>query len=231
MEAPRRLIFLDTETTGMSSVQDRIVEIGAVEVEGVVETGRVYHRYVNPMRPVDPEAVEVHGLTDEFLSDKPIFAEIAEEFCDFVRGAVLVAHNAAFDLGFLEAELRRCGLVPTWSETIDTLKTARLKFPGSPASLDALCNRFGVDTSSRVKHGALTDVYLLIDVYIHLAELNVLRLKVDDASSDADSPADSPLLPEWARQDWFPLRAAREPTSAEAEAHAEFLGKIKGPRW
>ncbi|WP_425092363.1 DNA polymerase III subunit epsilon [Tropicimonas sp. S265A] len=165
-----REIVLDTETTGFDPESgDRIVEIGAVELHNHVPTGRVYHQYINPERSMPQGAFEVHGLGDAFLADKPVFAAIAQEFLDFVGDAHLVIHNAAFDMKFLNAEL---GWVKKrqlpWDQAIDTLAIARKKFPGSPASLDALCRRFGVDNSSREKHGALLDSEILAEVYLEL---------------------------------------------------------------
>lgn len=163
-------IVLDTETTGLDPDSgDRIVEIGAVELLGHVPTGNTYHKYINPEREVPKEAVDVHGLTEEFLRDKPIFGAIAQDFLAFVGDARLVIHNAAFDLKFLNAELRWMGL-PQIDEgrAIDTLEIARRRFPGSPASLDALCRRFGIDNSSRTLHGALLDSEILAELYLEL---------------------------------------------------------------
>ncbi|SLN56384.1 DNA polymerase III subunit epsilon [Roseivivax jejudonensis] len=165
-----REIVLDTETTGFDPEQgDRIVEIGAVELWNHVATGKTYHQYINPERAMPQEAFEVHGLGDDFLRDKPVFADIAEAFIAFVGDAKLVIHNAAFDMKFLNAELRwvKKPLLP-WERAVDTLAIARSKFPGSPASLDALCRRFGIDNSSRTLHGALLDSEILAEVYLEL---------------------------------------------------------------
>lgn len=165
-----REIVLDTETTGFDPQSgDRIVEIGAVELFQHVPTGRTYHQYINPERGMPQEAFEVHGLGDEFLADKPKFAEIGRAFLDFVQDAKLIIHNAAFDMKFLNAELGWMGL-PTlpYDQAIDTLDIARKKFPGSPASLDALCRRFAIDNSSRTLHGALLDSEILAEVYLEL---------------------------------------------------------------
>lgn len=165
-----REIVLDTETTGFEpDAGDRIVEIGAVELWNHLPTGRVYHQYVNPERAMPQDAFEVHGLGDDFLRDKPPFREIATVFVEFVADARLVIHNAAFDMKFLNAELGWLGLSPIpWERAVDTLAMARTKFPGAPASLDALCRRFGVDNSGREKHGALLDSELLAEVYLEL---------------------------------------------------------------
>ena len=165
-----REIVLDTETTGFEPEQgDRIVEIGAVELLNHMPTGKTYHQYINPERAMPDEAFQVHGLGDEFLRDKPVFAQIAQDFVDFVGDATLVIHNAAFDMKFLNAELgwMKMAQLPM-DRAIDTLAIARKKFPGSPASLDALCRRFGIDNSARTLHGALLDSEILAEVYLEL---------------------------------------------------------------
>ncbi len=165
-----REIVLDTETTGLDPESgDRIVEIGGVELFGHMPTGKTYHQYIFPERSVPQEAIQVHGLTDDFLRGKPIFKDIAQEFLDFIGDAKLIIHNAAFDMKFLNAELRWLGMqqIP-WEQAIDTLAIARKKFPGSPASLDALCRRYSIDNSSRTLHGALLDSEILADVYLEL---------------------------------------------------------------
>ncbi|WP_309668446.1 DNA polymerase III subunit epsilon [Tabrizicola sp.] len=165
-----REIVLDTETTGFEpSEGHRIVEIGAVELFNHLPTGRTYHQYINPERSMPKEAFEVHGLGDEHLRDKPVFANIGQAFLDFIGDAQLVIHNAAFDMKFLNFELDRAAMpkLPAARAT-DTLMIARQKFPGSPASLDALCRRFGVDNSMREKHGALLDSEILAEVYLEL---------------------------------------------------------------
>lgn len=165
-----REIVLDTETTGLDPHSgDRIVEIGCVELHNHVVTGRTYHQYINPERDMPQEAFEVHGLSEEFLSDKPRFSEVGQAFLDFVGDAKLVIHNASFDMKFLNAELIWMGLAGLGDDrAIDTLAIARKKFPGSPASLDALCRRFGIDNSARTLHGALLDSEILADVYLEL---------------------------------------------------------------
>ncbi len=165
-----REIVLDTETTGFDpQTGDRIVEIGAVELLRHVPTGRTYHQYINPERAMPDEALQVHGLGDDFLRDKPVFKEIAQDFVEFVGDAKLVIHNAAFDMKFLNAELGWLGMpqIP-WDQAVDTLAIARKKFPGSPASLDALCRRYGIDNSARTLHGALLDSEILAEVYLEL---------------------------------------------------------------
>lgn len=165
-----REIVMDTETTGLDpAAGHRIVEIGAIELEHHVPTGRHFHQYINPERDVPEEAFRVHGLSGEFLADQPVFAAIAGAFLEFIGEAPLVIHNASFDLRFLNAELGRLDLplLPA-DRAIDTLPMAQRKFPGSPANLDALCRRFGVDLSTRELHGALLDSRLLAEVYVHL---------------------------------------------------------------
>lgn len=166
-----REIVLDTETTGLDpGTGDRLVEIGAVELVDGFPTGRVFHVYINPDRSMPASAFAVHGLSDSFLADKPRFHEVADHFLAFSEGARLVIHNAAFDVSFLNAELSRIGRPPIAPERVlDTLAMARRKHPGSPASLDALCSRYGVSTAHRVHHGALLDAGLLAEVYIELA--------------------------------------------------------------
>jgi len=164
-------IVLDTETTGLDAAgQDRIVEIGCVELENHLPTGRTFHQYINPERDMPAEAFKVHGLSEAFLCQKPIFSEIAQKFLDFIDDRPLVIHNAEFDMAFINAELKRIGCleIPV-SRTVDTLKIARDRFPGAPASLDALCRRFGVDNSARTQHGALLDSLILAEVYLELA--------------------------------------------------------------
>lgn len=164
-----RQIVLDTETTGLDPKQGhRIIEIGCVELVNRKLTGRHYHQYINPQREVDEGAIEVHGLTNEFLSDKPLFAQIVQDFWEFARGAELVIHNAPFDMGFLNHEFAKLGMAQLTTEcgVLDTLALARDKHPGQKNSLDALCKRYGVDNSHRDLHGALLDSEILADVYL-----------------------------------------------------------------
>lgn len=164
-----REICLDTETTGLNP-QDghKLIEIACIELIDKVKTGNVFHTYLNPRRDVPQEAVAIHGITTDFLKDKPIFDHVVYKFLDFIKDAKLVIHNAAFDLKFLNFELRTLGLDVIKNEVVDSLLIARNKFPGSPASLDALCKRFNIDLSKRTKHGALLDTELLCDVYVEL---------------------------------------------------------------
>lgn len=165
-----REIVLDTETTGLDPKDGhRIVEIGAVELYNHVPTGNVYHQYINPLISMPDQAFAIHGLSDEFLSDKPKFSEIVKEFLDFIGSAKLVIHNAAFDIKFINAELKSIDEEEiTFDRATDTLAIARKKFPGSPASLDSLCRRFKIDNSARVVHGALLDSQILAEVYLEL---------------------------------------------------------------
>ncbi|MCL4066145.1 DNA polymerase III subunit epsilon [Pseudomonas sp. GX19020] len=221
-----REIVLDTETTGFDPEQgDRIVEIGAVELFNHLPTGKVYHQYINPERDMPQGAFEVHGLSSEFLSDKPVFAKIGQAFMDFVGDAKLVIHNAAFDMKFLNFELKRMGLgdIP-WARAIDTLAIARQRFPGSPASLDALCRRFGVDNSRREKHGALLDSEILAEVYLELVggrqpDLVLAPVQNNSPASGAQTDGDWRPRP---RPTALPARI----TAAETAAHEAFVAKL-----
>lgn len=164
-----REIIFDTETTGLDARKDRVVEIGGIELINHIPSGKSYHQYMNPEMPMPAEAYAIHGLDDAFLRDKPKFAQIADEFLEFIGDARLIAHNATFDMNFINAELGRLSrpAIPN-DRVVDTLILARQKFPGSPASLDALMSRFGIDSSRRTFHGALLDSELLAEVYIEL---------------------------------------------------------------
>ena len=165
-----REIIFDTETTGLDKNDDRVIEIGAVELVNRFATGRTFHVYINPQgRAIHPDAQRVHGISASDLADKPGFAAIADQFCEFIEGAKLVAHNASFDTEFINAELARLGLPPVTNDrVIDTLQLARRKHPMGPNSLDALCKRYGIDNSHRTLHGALLDAELLAEVYLEL---------------------------------------------------------------
>lgn len=189
-----REIVLDTETTGMDPYEaDRIVEIGCVECINHIPTGKTYHVYINPERDMPAEAAAVHGLTEEFLKDKPVFAQIYADFLEFIGDAKLVIHNAAFDMKFINHHLQEMGapIIPQ-SRVIDSLLMARQKFPGSPASLDALCKRFNIDNSNRTLHGALLDSELLAEVYLELLggrQTGLLLESENEISTDANGHA------------------------------------------
>jgi len=219
-----REIVLDTETTGFDPESgDRLVEIGAVELNGHMPTGRTYHQYINPEREVPQEAVEVHGLTYDFLRDKPVFSTVAQDFLDFIGDAKLVIHNAAFDMKFLNAELGWLGK-PTipWEQAIDTLEMARRKFPGSPASLDALCRRFNIDNSARTLHGALLDSEILAEVYLELIGGRQPDLVLSERSQSVTTEQVAVSTTAKARPNQLPLRV----TEAEREAHAAFVSDM-----
>ncbi|MCB1370664.1 MAG: DNA polymerase III subunit epsilon [Rhodobacteraceae bacterium] len=219
-----REIVLDTETTGLDPAGgDRIVEIGGVELVNHMPTGRSFHAYINPERDMPAEAFAVHGLSAEFLSDKPKFREVAPDFLAFVGDATLVIHNASFDMKFLNAELGwiEAETLP-WSRAVDTLDIARRRFPGALNSLDALCRRFGVDNSGREKHGALLDSELLAEVYLELMGGRQPDLTLTVVASGDAGPAVS--------SDWTPPPRARplppRITPAEAEVHAAFVATL-----
>lgn len=219
-----REVVVDTETTGLEPAEGhRVVEIGCIELVNHIPTGREFQTYVNPERDMPAAAFEVHGLTAEFLSDKPRFAEIAEAFLAFLGDDGLVIHNAEFDLGFIDAELGRLDLPPlSRARVIDTVALARRKFPGAPASLDALCRRFAIDASARTRHGALLDAGLLADVYLALIGGRQPGLGLAVRSGDAPAAA----APSEAR----PARP-HAPTDEEAAAHAAFVDGLKDPIW
>ncbi len=218
-----REIVLDTETTGLDpETGDRIVEIGGVELLNHVATGRTYHQYINPERAMPQEAFEVHGLGDDFLRDKPKFAQIGREFVEFIGDAKLVIHNASFDMKFLNAELRWMGLVQLpMDRAVDTLAIARTKFPGAQNSLDALCRRFGIDNSARTLHGALLDSEILAEVYLELIGGRQPDFGLGVASSDTDGSAGDTWRP-GPRPAALPSRL----TDDERAAHAEFIAKL-----
>ena len=224
-----REIVFDTETTGLNPASgDRMVEIGCVEMFNRCETGRHFHAYFNPERPMPSEAEAVHGLTTIFLSDKPRFGERAEELLDFFGDSPLVAHNASFDFGFLNHELGRCGRPAVcMTRMVDTLVLARSRHPGAKHSLDALCTRFGVDRSQRVKHGALLDAQLLAQVYVELTGGRQIGLGLVADTDDVEVAAAARTVtvrePRIAR----PHRAAAE----ELERHRAFISKLPGALW
>ena len=220
-----REIVLDTETTGFEPTEgDRIVEIGAVELFNHLPTGRTYHQYINPERNMPEAAFNVHGLSEEFLSNKPLFKDIAQDFIDFIKDSKLVIHNASFDMKFLNAELKWVNrpALPN-NQAIDTLAIARRKFPGSPASLDALCRRFGIDNSSRTLHGALLDSEILAEVYLELVggRQPDLVLSGPEVKTSADGSPSS---------DWRPAPRPKPLPSrlseTEKAAHDSFIAAL-----
>jgi DNA polymerase-3 subunit epsilon len=224
-----REIVFDTETTGLNpSGGDRMVEIGCVEIFNRVETGRHFHAYFNPERDMPFEAEMVHGLTTTFLSDKPLFADKAEELLEFLEDSPLVAHNAAFDFGFLNHELERCGRAPvSISRMRDTLQLARTKHPGAKHSLDALCVRFGIDRSQRIKHGALLDAQLLAQVYVELTGGRQIGLGlVAETGSVAVAQSAKPVT---VREPRPPRPHA--PLAEELERHRAFIAQLVNPLW
>lgn len=219
-----REIVLDTETTGLDPGSGhRVIEIGCIELVNHIATGETFHRYVNPERDMPAEAFAVHGLSEAFLADHPVFAQVAEAFLAFVGDAPLVIHNAAFDVGFINAELERLDRPPiAMSRAVDTVRLARAKYPGAQASLDALCRRFEIDTSARTKHGALLDAELLALVYLEL---------IGGRQPGLQLAADSAAAPAVTSQ--RPLRPPRPhaPSEDELRAHAELLDTLEEPIW
>ena len=218
-----REIALDTETTGLSPLKGhRVIEIGCVEMVNRIPTGKTYHAYINPQRDVPQEAFNVHGLSTEFLQDKPLFADIVGDFLAFIGKDTLVIHNADFDMQFLNAELthHKRKEIPE-SQAFCTLKYARKTFPGSPASLDALCKRFNVDNSARTKHGALLDAELLAEMYLELMGGSQVSLGLGQAEKQQAT-----LMP----KDRKPLKPRpHAPSKEELEAHQAFLEKLTDP--
>ncbi|HLN11440.1 MAG TPA: DNA polymerase III subunit epsilon [Xanthobacteraceae bacterium] len=216
-----REIVLDTETTGLDPYQgDRLVEVGCIELFNRIPTGQTFQRYLNPERDVPPGAFEVHGLSTEFLKDKPRFIEIADEFLTFIDGAALVIHNAAFDIGFINAELERAGKpLLARDRIVDTLLLARRKHPAGPNRLDDLCTRYGIDSSRRTKHGALLDAEILAEVYIELIGARQAQLVLQEAGSTVAAVTHSSIRVRL-------MALPRRVTSAEREAHRAFVATL-----
>ncbi len=225
-----REIIFDTETTGLDPAGgDRMVEIGCVEMINRVETGQTFHAYFNPERSMPSEAERVHGLSEIFLSDKPLFADLVDDFLEFIGDAPLIAHNASFDFGFLNNEMKLCARQPVClTRMVDTLVLARSRHPGAKHSLDALCTRFGVDRSQRVKHGALLDAQLLAQVYVELTGGRQIGLGLAAETSDAahSGTAVSPPIDRPAR----PPRP-HSASDAELQRHREFVALMANPLW
>ena len=219
-----REIVLDTETTGLNSAtDDRIVEIGCIELVNHIPTDQTFHCYINPERDMPEEAFNVHGLSAEFLVQHSVFADIADAFLAFIDDSPLVIHNASFDIGFLNAEFKRLGQPPIPMErTVDTVSMARRKFPGAQANLDALCRRFQIDLSDRSLHGALKDARLLAQVYLELIggrqpDLELAKETKKLTAEIKDRPVQPPR--------------PHTPTAAEEKAHAAFIDRIEEPVW
>ena len=239
MSEQMRQIVLDTETTGLETSQDhRIIEIGCVELVNRKLTGKHYHQYINPQRKVDEGAMQVHGITDEFLEDKPLFANVVDEFLAFVGDAELVIHNAPFDVGFIDHELSKLPKHPKsiagLCSIIDTLAVARNKHPGQRNNLDALCKRYTVDNSQRDLHGALLDADLLASVYIELLGGRQPGLLLDSEQKSGSKASQDEVVEDPHFQidekNIRPIRA-HTPTDEELAAHARFLACLKDPIW
>lgn len=224
-----REIIFDTETTGLDPQSgDRLVEIGCIEMFNRVPTGRTYHAYFNPGRSMPAGAEAVHGLSEAFLSDKPSFAEKAAELIEFLGDAKLVAHNAGFDFGFLNMELALCALDPVCrTRMIDTVALAKVRHPGAKLSLDALCTRYGIDRSHRVKHGALLDAELLSQLYVELTGGRQIGLGLVAGSAANDAPSTALVLRERALRAPRPHRASED----ELARHAGFVATLTEPLW
>lgn len=225
----KKLIILDTETTGLKPEQGhRLIEICAMEVMNGIKTGKIFHNYVNPLRSVPDEAFAIHGISTEFLQDKKVFSELAPSFLEFISDSTLVIHNARFDLSFLNFELIMHGHKPiSFDNVVDTLILARKKFPGSPASLDALCKRFKISLANRDKHGALIDVELLFEVYRCLVDDHLLIKSTTNLVENISNRADNLIL----REKEFKSSRNYSLSSEELEEHKKFLKSIKNPIW
>ncbi|MDJ0930413.1 DNA polymerase III subunit epsilon [Breoghania sp.] len=221
-----REIVLDTETTGLNPRGgDRLVEIGGVELVNHISSGQHYHVYINPERDMPEEAFNVHGLSEEFLSDKPVFATLAQEFVDFVGDATLVIHNAAFDMGFINMELGRLNIPPIGNEQVlDTLQLARRRHPAGPNSLDALCSRYGIDNSRRTIHGALLDAEFLAEVYIELIGGKQSSLGLTSSASEQEYDDAGPVIRRAVKPRATPLPSRL--SEADIAAHAEFIARF-----
>ena len=226
-----REIVFDTETTGLNPLTgDRMVEIGCVELLNRVETGRTFHAYFNPCRPMPSGAEAVHGLSDSFLADKPLFSDLCEDLLEFFGDSPLIAHNASFDFGFLNHELSLCGRpLVCLTRMVDTLVIARQRHPGAKHSLDALCTRFGVDRSLPVKHGALIDAQLLAQCYVELTGGRQIGLSLAGdlivAEEREGSPGSAPIV--------IQIRPPRPhaPSEEELVQHAAFVATLVDPIW
>ena len=233
---PTRQIVLDTETTGMNQLGAHyeghgIIEIGAVELVNRRYTGNNFHIYINPNRPVDPEAIKVHGITDEMLADKPEFKAVAQEFLDYIKGAELLIHNAPFDVGFMDYEFRKIGLnVKTTDICVvtDTLQMARQMYPGKRNNLDALCDRLGIDNSKRTLHGALLDAEILADVYLSMTggQTSLFAEEDEDVPVIIAATEENKIEPEQNAVVFSDNLNVLQPNEGEIQAHLELLKMI-----
>ena len=212
-------VILDTETTGLSTLEKhRIVEIGCVELNNQIPTNKIFHTYLNPQRSVSEDAYKIHGYSDEFLSKKKTFSEISEAFLNFIKDKKIVIHNASFDLSFINYELKLINQKPIDKKNvIDTLEIARLKYPGSQNSLDALCKRFNIDNSKREKHNALIDCHLLKEIYVNLADQKDPKLKLESSEI-----INSKLIDNISKKDSI-IRKIIKPTNDELKLHQKYL--------
>jgi DNA polymerase-3 subunit epsilon len=224
-----REIIFDTETTGLDPKSgDRLVEIGCIEMVNRMTTGRTFHAYFHPQRSMPAAAEAVHGLSDAFLSDKPLFSAHVDELLEFIGESPLVAHNAAFDFGFLDAEMALCARDPLCrSRMIDTVALARVRHPGAKLSLDALCTRYGIDRSHRTMHGALLDAELLAQVYVELTGGRQIGLELAGESHDALLASVVTTV----RQRVFRPARPHVASAVELAAHAIFMESVKAPAW
>jgi len=224
-----REIIFDTETTGLHpDTGDRLVEIGCIEMMNRVATGQTFHAFFNPQRSMPAEAEAIHGLSEKFLSDKPLFVELAADLLEFLGDSPLVAHNASFDFGFLNAELRLCDMPQvSLDRMIDTIALAKVRHPGAKLTLDALCSRYGIDRSHRTLHGALLDAELLAQVYVELKGGRQIGLAlVAEAADEGDHAMAAPK-----RKRHYREPRAHRASEQELAAHARFLETIKSPLW
>ena len=233
---PTRQIVLDTETTGMNQLGAHyeghgIIEIGAVELVNRRYTGNNFHIYINPNRPVDPEAIKVHGITDEMLADKPEFKAVAQEFLDYIKGAELLIHNAPFDVGFMDYEFRKIGLDMKTTDicvVTDTLQMARQMYPGKRNNLDALCDRLGIDNSKRTLHGALLDAEILADVYLSMTggQTSLFAEEDEDVPAIIAATEENKIEPEQNAVVFSDNLNVLQPNEGEIQAHLELLKMI-----
>ena len=212
-------VILDTETTGLSTIEKhRIVEIGCIELDNLIPTNKIFHKYINPQRSVSEDAYKVHGYSDEFLSDKKTFSEIYKDFLNFIKNKKIIIHNAPFDLSFLNYELKLINQKPINKENvIDTLEIARSKYPGSQNSLDALCKRFNIDNSKREKHNALIDCHLLKEIYVNLVDQKTPKLNLENVEIIDSKSNDNINIKK------NKLRIIIKPNNDELQLHKKYL--------